>query len=148
MKLKNFTNQISAMSRVFSIGLLSVLATVFFWQGAFFLNNAAIADPLPSFVVAADLGDRVQDKVSKDTGRAKGFIRDTADKVERTAKKNADRLDNATDGDSMLGDRAKQDARQIKRNAERDASRTEKAVDKTKNAIEQTVESVKDALGK
>jgi hypothetical protein len=148
MKLNNFAKQISALSRGFSIGLLGILATVFFWQNAFFFNSVAIAAPFTRFIVAADMGDRVQDKTSNDAGRAKGFIRETADKVERTAKKNAERVDNATDGDSVLGERAREDAGRIRQNAERDSARTQKAVDKTKNAIEKTVENVKDALGK
>lgn len=148
MKLNYLTKQISALGRWLTTALLSLAALAFFWQGAFLLNNAAMANPTTSFVVAADLGDRVQDKASEDAGRAKGFIRDTADKVERTAKKNAAKVDDATDGNNSIGNKAQRDAGRIQERAERDASRTEKAVDDTKNVIERAVDNVKDAFGK
>ncbi len=148
MKLNYLTKQISALGRWLTTALLSLAAIAFFWQGAFLLNNAAMANPVTNFVVAADLGDKVQDKTRDDAGRAKGFIRDTADKVESTAKKNAAKVDNATDGNNSIGNKAQRDAGRIQERAERDAGRTEKAVDNTKNAIEQAVDNVKDAFSK
>jgi hypothetical protein len=148
MKLNDLTKQISALGRGLTTALLSLAAIAFFWQGAFLLNSAAMANPTTNFIVAADMGDRVQDKASNDAGRAKGFIRDTADKVERTARKNAAKVDNATDNGSGIGNKAQRDAGRIQERAERDAARTEKAVDNTKNAIERTVDNVKDAFGK
>jgi hypothetical protein len=148
MKLNDLTKQISALGRGLTTALLSLAAIAFFWQGAFLLNSAAMANPTTNFIVAADMGDRVQDKASNDAGRAKGFIRDTADKVERTARKNAAKVDNATDNGSGIGRKAQRDAGRIQERAERDAARTEKAVDNTKNAIERTVDNVKDAFGK
>ena len=148
MKLNDLTKQISALGRWLTMALLSLSAIAFFWQGAFLMNNAAMANPVTNFVMAADLGDKVQDKANEGAGRAKGFIRDTADKVERTAKKNAAKVDNATDNNSGVANKAQRDAGRIQERAERDASRTEKAVDNTKNAIEQAVDNVKDAFGK
>jgi hypothetical protein len=148
MKLNYLTKQISALGRWLTMALLSLSAIAFFWQGAFLANSAAMANPITNLVVAADLGDKVQDKVSDDTRSAKGFIRDTADKVERTARKNAAKVDNATDDDSFIKNKAQRDAGRIYERAERDAGRTEKAVDNTKNAIEQAVDNVKDAFGK
>jgi uncharacterized protein YjbJ (UPF0337 family) len=148
MKLNYLTQQISALGRWLTMALLSLSAIAFFWQGAFLVNNAAMANPVTNFVMAADLGDRVQGKASEDAGRAKGFIRDTADNVERTARKNAAKVDDATNDDNgFVKNKAQRDAGRIQERAERDASRTEKAVEKTKNAIERTVDSVKDALG-
>ncbi len=148
MKLNYLTKQISALGRWLTMALLSLSAIAFFWQGAALVNSAAMASPITNLVVAADLGDKVQDKVSDDTRNTKGFIRDTADKVERTASKNAAKVDKATDDDSFIKNKAQRDAGRIHERAERDAARTEKAVDKTKNAIEQAVDNVKDAFGK
>lgn len=149
MKLNYLTKQISALSRWLTMALLSLSAIAFFWQGAFLVNSAAMANPVTNFIVAADLGDKVQDKTSEDAGRAKGFIRDTADKVESTARKNAAKVDNATDDDNgFIKNKAQRDAGRIHERAEQDASRTQKAVDKTKNAIEDAVDNVKDVFGK
>ncbi|MBW4517497.1 MAG: hypothetical protein KME11_20015 [Timaviella obliquedivisa GSE-PSE-MK23-08B] len=149
MKLNHLTKQISALGRRLTMVLLSLSAIAFFWQGAFLLNNAAMANPTNNFVVAADLGNKVQNKVGEDTKNAKGFIRDTADKVEEAARSNAAKVDNATDdNDSAIANRAKRDAGRIQQRAEEDASRTEKAVDNTKNVIEKAVDNVKDAFGK
>lgn len=147
MKLNYLAKQFSALGRWLTMALLSLSAIAFFWQGASLVNSAAMASPITNLVVAADLGDKVQDKASDDAGRAKGFIRDTADKVERTARKNAAKVDNATDDDNgFIKNKAQRDAGRIQERAEQDASRTEKAVDKTKNAIERTVDNVKDAF--
>lgn len=148
MKLNYLTKQISALGRRLTTVFLSLAAIAFFWQGAFMLNNAAMASPTTNFIVAADMGDKVQNKVGEDTKNAKGFIRETADKVEEAARSNASKVDNATDNDSAIADRAKRDAGRIHQRAEEDASRTEKAVDNTKNAIEQAVDNVKDAFSK
>ena len=149
MKLNYLTKQISALGRWLTMALLSLSAIAFLWQGAFLGNNAAMANPVTNLIVAADLGDKVQDKASDGAGSAKGFIRDTANKVERTAKKNAAKVDNATDDNNgFVKNKAQRDAGRIYERAERDASRTEKAVDKTKNAIEEAVDNVKDVFGK
>jgi hypothetical protein len=146
MKLNVFTKPFSAAKRWVTLTCLSLSAIAFLWQGA--LISPVQAAPMAPYFLAADAGDQVQSKASEDAGRAKGFIRDTADKVEQTAKNNASKVDKATDNDSPIADRAKKDAGRIKQYAERDAARTEKAVDKTKNAIENAVDNVKDAFGK
>jgi hypothetical protein len=146
MKLNAFTKYFSTAKRWVALACVSLAAIAFLWQGAFLFDNTAIAAPV-NLTLAADLGDKVQDKNAEEMGKAKGFIRDTANKVERTAKKNAERVDNATDDDSPIAERAKNDAGRIKQNAERDAARTQKAVDNSKNAIEKAVDNVKDAFG-
>jgi hypothetical protein len=93
MKLNYFTKRVSIVGRWLATTLFCVSAIAFIWQGAFFSNTAAMADTSVNLIASA--GDRVQDKVSEDAGRAKGFIRDTADKVERTAKKNAEKVNQA-----------------------------------------------------
>ena len=148
MKLNYLTKQISGLGRWLTMAFLSLTAVVFFWQGASLVNSAAMASPTTNFIVAADLGDKVQDKANEDAGRAKGFIRDTANKVERTANKNAGKVDDATDNGSFIKNKAQRDAGRIHERAEQDASRTQNAVDKTKNAIEDAVDNVKDAFGK
>lgn len=144
MKRNELTKRRSAAGRIATV-LCFLLAIAFIWQGAFFSNTAAMAEP-GSVLIAADLGDEVQDKVDKDAGRAKNFIRDTADRVEQTANKNARRVDRATDDGSFVERKAKRDADRIEKRAEEDTARTQKAVDNTKNAVERTVDSIKDAF--
>ncbi|WP_339382058.1 hypothetical protein [Gloeocapsopsis dulcis] len=112
---------------------------------AFFPTYSAMAAPNAT-LIAADLGDQIQEKTSEDAGRAKNFIRDTADSVKETANKNAKRVDQATDDGSFVEGKAKRDADRIEKRAEEDTARTQKAVDNTKNVIERTVDSIKDVF--
>lgn len=147
MKLNLFTKQLSSVGRWITSAILCVAAIAFVWQGAFFSDMTAAANPTSNFIAAMDAGDRVQQKVSKDARDAKGFIEDTKNKVEQTAKNNAAKVDNATDDNgNFLERRAKNDAGRIEKRAEEDADRTQKAVDNTKNAVERTVDSIKDAF--
>lgn len=147
MKLNYWIKLVSSAGRWITTTVIGLSAIALVWQGAFFSNTFAIAAPAPNSYIAADLGDKIQDKTSEDAGRAKGFIRDTADKVERTAKKNAERVDRATDNKGNFAERkARKDAARIEQKAEKDAARTQKAVDKTKNAVKRTVDNVKDAV--
>jgi uncharacterized protein (DUF2147 family) len=149
MKLNFFEKSLSIARRSMVVTMLCLAAVVFFWQGAFFSNVSAMADPAFNLIASKDVGDQVQEKVSKDTGRAKNFIQDTKDKVEQTANKNAAKVDRATDDKgSFVERRAKKDAGRIEKRAEEDAARTEKAVDNTKNAIERTVDNIKDVFNK
>lgn len=149
MKLNFFEKSLSIAKRLMVTTLLCLAAVVFFWQGAFFSNVSAMADPATHLIASRDVGDQVQGKVSKDARRAKNFIRDTADKVERTADKNAAKVERATDDKGSFVERkAKKDAGRIEQRAERDAGRTQKAVDDTKNAVERTVDNIKDAFNR
>jgi hypothetical protein len=148
MKLNSLTKLLSTVGRWMATTLLCLSAIALLWQGAFISNTAAMANPIVNAIASADMGDRVQDKVSKDAGRAKNFIRDTADKVEKTASKNAAKVDNATDEGNFAERKAKRDAARIHQRAEEDAARTEKAVDNTKKAVNRTVDNIKDAFSK
>jgi hypothetical protein len=146
MKLNYFIKSVSVAGRWIATTVFCLSAIALVWQGAPFSNMNAMADPIPNSFIAADLGDTVRDKTSEDAGRAKGFIRDTADKVERTAKKNAEKVARSTDNEGNFAERkARKDAARIEKRAEEDAARTQKAVDKTKNAVKRTVDNVKDA---
>lgn len=149
MKQNYFTKRLSVIGRWIVTSVLCVSAFAFVWQGAFFSNTAAMANPAANLIASADAGDRVQSKASEDAGRAKNFIRDAADKVEETANKNARRVDQATDDNgSFIERKAKRDRDTIERRAEEDAARTQKAVDNTKNVVEKAVDNIKDAFGK
>ena len=148
MKLNYFTKQLSTVKRWMATTLFCMLAITFVWQGAFFSNTSAMADPAGTLIASADAGDQVKDKTSKDAGRAKNFIDDTADKVKEAAKSNASKVDEATDNGSFAERKAKKDAATIQKRADEDSARTKEAVDKTKNVVERTVENIKDAFGK
>ncbi|WP_298908612.1 hypothetical protein [uncultured Nostoc sp.] len=148
MKLNYLTKQLSTVKRWMATTLLCMLAIAFVWQGAFFSNTSAMADPAGTLIASADAGDQVKDKTSKDAGRAKNFIDDTADKVKEAAKSNASKVDEATDNGSFAERKAKKDAATIQKRADEDSARTKEAVDKTKNVVERTVENIKDAFGK
>jgi hypothetical protein len=140
--------QLSTVGRFLAKTVLCMLAIAFVWQGAFFSNTIAMANPTANLIASADAGDQVKYKASEDAGRAKGFIRDTADKVKEAAKSNAAKVDRGTDDGSFVERKAKSDAATIQRRAEEDAARTQKAVDNTKNAVESTVDKIKDVFGK
>lgn len=142
----NLFIKLSSIGRWMTTTLLCVSAIAFIWQGAFFSNTAALANPATNLIASRDAGDKVQGKASKDAGRAKGFIEDTKNKVEDAAKSNAAKVDNATDGNNAFERKAKKDAGRIVKRAEKDADRTQQAVDNTKNAVERTVDSIKDAF--
>ena len=148
MKLNYFTKRLSTVGRWMAATVLCVSAMAFVWQGAFFSNTAAMASPIVNSIAAADVGDGVQEKASKDAGRAKNFIRDTEEKVKETAKTNAAKVDRASDDGSFVERKAKKDAARIEKRAEEDSARTQKAVDNTKNAVERTVDNIKGAFSK
>ncbi|AVH72828.1 hypothetical protein [Nostoc sp. 'Lobaria pulmonaria (5183) cyanobiont'] len=148
MKSNYVTKQLSTLKRWMATTLFCMLAIAFVWQGAFFSNTSAMANPTGTLIAYDDAGDKVQEKTSKDAGRAKNFIDDTADKVKDAAKSNASKVDQSTDNDSPIGRKAKKDAATIQKRANEDASRTKEAVDNTKNVVERTVENIKDAFGK
>ncbi|MBW4693141.1 MAG: hypothetical protein KME27_15420 [Lyngbya sp. HA4199-MV5] len=148
MKLKFFAGHLTVLGRFLTTALLCVSAIAFAWQGALFSNTAALASPNTHLIAAADAGSEVQGKASKDAGRTKGFVRDTTDKLKKTAKTNAAKVDRATDNDSAIARKAKKDAARIERKADKDSARTQNAIDKTKRAVEGAVDNIKDAFGK
>ncbi|MFN6462720.1 MAG: hypothetical protein RMZ41_012855 [Nostoc sp. DedVER02] len=148
MKLNYLTKQLSTVKRWMATTMLCMLAMAFVWQGAFFSNTSAMADPAGTLIASKDAGDQAQEKASRDAGRTKNFIDDAADKVKDAAKSNASKVDRATDNGSFIERKAKKDAATIQKRANEDASRTKEAVDNTKNVVERTVENIKDAFGK
>ncbi|MFN6565871.1 hypothetical protein A6770_17970 [Nostoc minutum NIES-26] len=148
MKHNYFMQRLSTIGRWMATTLFCLLAIAFVWQGAFFSNTSAMANPSANSVLLADAGNEVKSKASEDAGRAKGFIEDTKDKVKRTANKNAAKVDEATDNGSFAERKAKRDAARIQQRADEDASRTKEAVDNTKNVVEKAVDNIKDAFSK
>lgn len=146
MKLNYFMKQLSTVGRFLATTLLCLSAITFVWQGAFFSNTAAMANPATNLIAAADAGDRVQEAADDVAKGSKKFIRDTADKVKETANKNAAKVDQADDNGSFVERKAKRDRNRIEKRAEEDAARTQKAVDNNMNFIERTVDNIKDAF--
>jgi hypothetical protein len=146
MKLNYFIKRLSTVGRWIATTLFCVLAIAFVWQGAFFSNTVAMADSAANLIAAADAGDRVKGTADDVAKGSKNFIRDTADKVERTANKNAAKVDRADDEGSVAEGKAKRDRDRIEQRAEEDAARTEKAVDNNMNAVKRAVDSIKDAF--
>jgi len=145
MKLNYVVRQIQSVGRWTASLLLGMAAISFVWQSAIFPTLSAMAAPTPT-LLATEMGKQVQQKVSKDAGRAKNFIEDTKDKVENMADKNARRVDEADNSGSFVERKAQRDAGRIYKRAEEDAARTERAVDNTKNVFQDAVENIKDAL--
>ena len=126
--------------------LLCLAAIAFVWQGALFSDTNAIA--APATLIAANVGDQVQGAADEVRARSKELIRDTQDKVEKTANKNAAKVDQADDEGSFVERKAKRDRDRIEKRASEDADRTETAVDKSMNAVKGAVENIKDAFSK
>lgn len=145
MKLNNFTNGLATVGRWLATSLFCLVAIAFVWQGAF-SNTSAMA--APQTLIAADVGDQIKGAADDVRGRSKDLIRDTKDKVEKTANKNAAKVDDADDEGTIVERKAKRDKNRIENRAEEDAARTEKAVDKSMNAVKGAVENIKDAFSK
>ena len=126
--------------------LLCLVAIAFVWQGAFFSETNAIA--APATLIAADVGDQIQGAADEVRARSKDLIRDTQDKVETTANKNAAKVDQADDEGSVVERKALRDRDRIEKRASEDADRTEKAVDNSMDAVKGMVENIKDAFSK
>ena len=149
MKLNYLLKRLSSVGRFLATTLFCVSAIAFVWQGAFFSNTAAMANPAANLIAEADLGDQVKGKANEGFEKSKDFIQDTKDRLKETANKNADRVDDATDDKGSFVERkANRDAARIEQRAEEDAARTQKAVDNTQNFVERTVDSIKDAFSK
>lgn len=134
-------------SKVAKIGRLVAIA-VFCLSVTFGLsNNIAIAANNNPTLAIFGIGGEAKEKASEDAANTKGFIEDVKDQVKRTAKNNAERVEDATDGSgNFLERKAKSDAQTIQKRANEDAARTKEAVDATKNAFKGAVNNVKDTL--
>jgi len=136
--------RISTVGRWMATTLFCVAAVAFVWQGGFLSNTSAMA--APATLIAANVGDQIQGAADEVRVRSKELIRDTQNKVEKTANKNAAKVDQADDKGSFVERKAKRDKGRIEKRAEEDAARTEKAVDKSMNAVKGTAENIKDAF--
>lgn len=125
--------------------VLGLMAIALIWQSVGFSNTIALASPAKSAIVAASGGyyqtrGSVRGEVDKNMEQTKDFVRNTADKVEQTAFKNAKRVEQATgEKGGFFSRRARNDAARIQKRAEGDAARTQRAIDNTKNAIKDAV---------
>jgi len=144
MKLNNVKKQLSTVGRWMATTLFCLSAITFVWQGAFFVNNSAMA--APTLVASRDAGDKVQDKAQDIREGSKNLIRDTKQKVQDAASSNAKKVEKSTDSDSAVESKAKSDRDTIYKRAEEDAARTEKAVDKSMDGVERAVDNIKDAF--
>ncbi len=146
MKLNYRGKRILVVGRWMANTLLCLVAIAFVWQGAFFSGTNAIA--APATLIAADVGDQIKGAADEVRARSKDLIRDTQDKVEKTANKNAAKVDQADDEGSVVERKALRDRDRIEKRASEDADRTEKAVDNSMNAVKGMVDNIKDAFSK
>lgn len=146
MKLNYSIKTFSTVGRFLATTVFCLSAIAFIWQGAFFSLAAAVAAPSVNLIAAADVGDQVKGAADEVAKGSKNLIRDTADKVEKTANKNASKVDQADDKGTFVEGKALRDKDRIEKRAEEDAARTEKAVDKSMNAVKRTVDNIKDAF--
>lgn len=144
MKPSLFSKQLSAVGNWITKSLLGLVAIALLWQSSFFLNTHAMA--APQTLIAANVANQIEDAADSVRDSSKNLIRDTKGSVERTANRNASRVDQADDEGSFVERKAQRDQSRIERRAEQDASRTEKAVDDSMNAVQGVVENIKDAF--
>ncbi|MGB6295712.1 MAG: hypothetical protein WBF90_05935 [Rivularia sp. (in: cyanobacteria)] len=141
MKSTFLTSKLAKIGRFLAIGMFCLTATF-----GFFNNIAIAANNNPSLAIFG-LGGEAKEKASEDAANTKGFIEDVKDQVKTTAKNNAERVEDATDGSgNFLERKANRDAQTIQKRANEDAARTKNAVDATKNAAKDAINNVKDTL--
>ena len=143
MKLNDFMKRVGSF---LATTLLCVCAIAFVWQGAFFSNTAAMANPAVNLIAAADLGDQVKEKANEGFEGSRKFVEDTKDSLKKTANKNADKVDRATDNGSVVERKAERDRDRIEQRADDHAAKTEKAIDNTQNFVESTIDKIKDVF--
>ena len=142
MKSTFLTSKVSKIGRLLAIAMFCLSATF-----GFFANNAAMAANNNPTLAIFGIGSEAKEKASEDAQNTKGFIDDVKNQVKRTAKNNADRVEDATDTNgNFLERKANKDAQTIQKRANEDAARTKEAVDATKNAFKGAVNNVKDTL--
>ncbi|MGB3757753.1 MAG: hypothetical protein WBA07_15470 [Rivularia sp. (in: cyanobacteria)] len=141
MKSTFLTSKVAKFGRLLAIAMFCLSATFGFF------NNAAMAANNNPTLAIFGIGGEAKEKASEDAQNTKGFIDDVKNQVKTTAKNNADRVEDATDGSgNFLERKAKNDAQTIQKRANEDAARTKDAVDATKNAFKGAVNNVKDTL--
>lgn len=123
--------------------VVSLVAIALVWQWAF-VNLAVWAVPAP--LLATDMANQAKGAADEVRDRSKDLIRDTKNKVEKTADRNAAKVNAADDHGSFAERKANRDQARIEERAENHAARTEKAVDDSMNAVQGTVDKIKDAF--
>ncbi|WP_414624499.1 hypothetical protein [Calothrix sp. CCY 0018] len=142
MKSTSLTSKVAKIGRFLAIAMFCLSATF-----GFFSNNIAIAANNNPSLAIFGLGGDAKGKASEDAQNTKGFIDDVKNQVKSTAKNNADRVEDATDGSgNFLERKANRDAATIQKRANEDAAHTKGAVDATKNAFKGAVNNAKDTL--
>lgn len=144
MKLHDFVRQLSRAGRWVATVGLGLLAIALVWHGG--VNTSALAAPAPQWIIAADIDDQIENQTGQAARGTKNFIEDTAETVKEAARKNADRVDEATDGNNLFERKAQRDAGRIQERANQDASRTKSAVEKTKNFVQDAVDNIQDTF--
>lgn len=147
MKLNHLTKGLTRVGRFLATTMFCVLAIAFVWQGAFFSNTAAMANPAVNLIASGDLGDEVKDKAREGFEKSRNFIDDTKDSLKNTANKNADKVQAQSNDKDVVG-KANRDAGRIEERAESHAAKTKEAVDKTENVVERAIDNIKDAFTK
>ena len=145
MKLNDLTKGLTRVGRFLATSMLCVSAIAFVWQGAFFSNTAAMANPAVNLIASGDLGDQVKDKASEGFEKSRNFIDDTKKSLKNTANKNADKVEAQSNDKDVVG-KANRDAARIEERAENHAAKTKEAVDKTENVVERAIDNIKDAF--
>ena len=145
MKPNYFTQARAIAGRWLATTVVCLAAIALFWQGAS-LNSSAMATPMNPLIIATHMENQAKDKADDFFDANKNFVRDTADKVKRTANKNASKVSDADDEGTYAELKAQRDADRIEKRANEDAARTQKAIDNTRNAVQNTIDNIKDAL--
>jgi hypothetical protein len=145
MKLNFSVKPFSTLGQRLTNICLCLVAIAFMGQ-IFCLNSPAMA--LPTTLITANPADQIQGAAEEVRDRSKDLIRDTKRNVERTADRNAAKVDRVDDEGTYLENKARRDQARIQKRAEEDAARTEKAVDDSMNAVQGAVENIKDAFSR
>ncbi len=147
MKLNHLTKVLTRLGRFLATTMFCVSAIAFVWQGAFFSNTAAMANPAVNLIASGDLGDQVKDKASEGFDQSRNFIDDTKERLKNTANKNADKVEAKSNDNDVVG-KANRDAARIEERSESHAANTKEAVDKTENFVERAIDNIKDTFSK
>jgi ribosomal protein S20 len=127
----SLVNTLATLFRWTATLVFCLIAIAGVWQGAFLTNTDTLA--------ATNVGDRVEKAANNVRAGSKDLIRDTKNKVEKTANKNASKVDQADRKGTFAERKAQRDKVRIEERAENHAARTEKAVDKSMDAVKVAV---------
>lgn len=144
MNLNHAVERVSAFRTWMAKALFALFTIALIWQSPLPLHTTAMATPIP--LLATNAANQVQGAADEIRDRSKNLIRGTKKNVEKTAHRNAAKVDQADDNGSFVERKAQRDRNQIEQRAEEDAARTERAVDDSMNAVKGAMENIKDAF--